>query len=160
MAHDVADVDHADDVVEIAAVERHARMAFRLDRGDDLVERRRRIDCGDVVAGHHCVLGGQAAETEEVEQQVALVGAYLLGDLPLGEDFAERVAPRRAVVAAKALAQPAAEKADDRRADPSAAIAAGTVAARWRFVVVAHRSASAAQGHGACRTFTGRILTG
>ena len=150
MAHDVADVDHADDVVQIAAIERHARMPLLLDRGDDLVEGRGNLDRRDVVAGHHRVFCCQPPEAEKVEQQVALVGADLLGDLFLRKDLAEGLAPRHAVAAAEPLAQPIANKAHDRRANPPASVAAGTVAARWRFVVVAHCSASAVVCRGAC----------
>ena len=99
-------------------------MALLLDGGDDLVQRRRDLDRRDVVAGHHRVLGGQAAEAKQVEQQVALVRADLLGDLLFLEDFAEGLAPGGAVAAAKPLAQPIADQPNDRRAHPSASVAA------------------------------------
>lgn len=156
LPHDVADVDHAHDVVEIAAMDGHARVAVRLDRLHHLVERRRDFDRRDVVARDHGVLDGQRAEAEKVEQQVPLVRADPPGGVPLLlDDLAEGFAPGGAVVAAQPLAQPAADGADEGRGGAASPLAVGHVASRRRFVVVAHGSASATAGRGACLRRTG-----
>ena len=68
------------------------------------------------------------------------MGADLLGDFLFLEDFTEGLAPGPTVAAAEPLAQPIANEAHDRRANSPASVAAQSVAARWRFVVVAHCS--------------------
>ncbi len=83
MADDVADVDHAEGIVEPLAVDGHAGMAGLLEAGHQLGQRGGGRDALDLGPGNHDVLDAHVVELEDVGQEQPLVGRET-GGLRLG----------------------------------------------------------------------------
>ncbi len=69
----VADMDHADDVIERLAVDRHSRVPLALEQAGELVEIQRGGGGDDVGARHHHVIGRGAAQAQHVADERALL---------------------------------------------------------------------------------------
>ncbi len=74
---DVLDVDHADDVIELLAVDGQAGMAFATDLFQRLLERHLGLHGDDVGARHHHVVSGLAGQAQHVVDQRALLAVEL-----------------------------------------------------------------------------------
>ena len=110
----IADMDHADDVVERFAEDRQPRMARRAHCLDHAGERRRLLDGDDVGARHHDAADPKFAEVEHIKEHRALLGIGAHGLFAtlvdhLLEDFAELSC---AVSPARQAAQPVADHLD------------------------------------------------
>ena len=77
IAEHVLDVDHAHDVVELAAIDRQAGMALAADQRDRLLEGAVGGDRHDVGARHHHVVGRGAAQPQHVGDQRPLLAVQL-----------------------------------------------------------------------------------
>ena len=113
----VLDVDHADDVVELLAIDRQAGVAVVADQLDRLVQGHVGAHGDDVGARHHDVVGGGFAQPQDVGDQQPLVpvefrrlprkllgvGGFLH---QFGDGFAQRVF---GLLAPQQIAEPAQE---------------------------------------------------
>ena len=107
----VLDVDDADDLVEVGAIDRHARMAVlahQLDQAAEIDVLRRGAD---VDARRHHVIGGLLAQLQDVEQQRGFAGRRLVGvgGLAFLDELLDRLAQRGLAVAALQEAEQAAQ---------------------------------------------------
>ena len=76
-ADDVLDVHHAHDVIEVAVIDRIARMALRLDQRQCRVQRQAVGQRHDVGARNHDVHRGDAAQLQHIGQQRAFLQVQL-----------------------------------------------------------------------------------
>ena len=101
LAEHVADMDHADAVIQRIAVDRQAGMVLGLELLYQLVDADRRVDRDDVGPGHHYIDHGEIAEIEHVGEQHPFHrfdGRLVLVEIL--DQFLEGVADRRLAVAA------------------------------------------------------------
>ena len=74
VADQILDVDHADGIVQRLAVDRHARMAGILEGAQQIDERDRHLDGGDVGARHHDVGDARFAQAQNVADEPTFLG--------------------------------------------------------------------------------------
>ena len=105
---EIADMDHADRVVEGLAVDRQPGVSGPAHDLDDLGERRLLLDGNDVGMGHHDIVDRELAKAQEIGQHRALgIGELRLAAVVSLEKFLDGLPQGVAVAAADQAAQPA-----------------------------------------------------
>ena len=73
----VTQMQHADDIVDVVAKERHARVCGGSNLPDDLVDRRFDVDARHLRPGHHDVIDRDFVEVEDAQHHVLVLGLDL-----------------------------------------------------------------------------------